>query len=424
MQRLFVLTLAASTLFPSALRAQFSEFAVTDDGRLYFTTTLRTGGEDARSKVYRVTGEGLSLYATGGDYSNAISGRTAGQPLVSGDGSIIGHALYTPCVGSCMIYIPRTNFYLQGTGFPSITASTLQVSRNGRFLLASVFVPATLRFEEPLIIELPPQRRRALPQFMVAASPRQAIANDGSIVFRSEPSTKPLVFAPLDAPGRDIAGTEGAVSAIISPNGDLVAYERDTATGHELILTNPQGTTHRVLATSAPGASFQPSFANDGTLLYLDPESQPMLLAPGSEPRQLITLDGGAHKAIISGNGQLVWLGTSAGQLLRVRTIDNVADEVIPATPLLTTRFLYSYPGSVVRLRGIGLSPDTQVTLGDVPLVLADFSTAESVYQLPWEYAPSGASPKFVVRGTGSPFRQEYPAFDLTSAQKHSPTGL
>ncbi|MEP7367912.1 MAG: hypothetical protein ABI972_32010, partial [Acidobacteriota bacterium] len=88
MQRLVLLTLAASTLFPRALCAQFSEFAVTDDGRLYFTTALRAGSEDSRPKVYRVTGEGLSLYANGGDYSNAISGPTAGQPLVSGDGSI------------------------------------------------------------------------------------------------------------------------------------------------------------------------------------------------------------------------------------------------------------------------------------------------------------------------------------------------
>ncbi|MEP7364360.1 MAG: hypothetical protein ABI972_13990, partial [Acidobacteriota bacterium] len=336
-----------------------------------------------------------------------ISGPTAGQPLVSGDGSITGHAIYTPCAGSCMIYYPRTNFYLQGAGFPSITSSTLQISRNGRFLLASVFVPATLRFEQPLIIELPSQAQRPLPQLGRAASSRQAIANDGSAVFLYDPPSAPLEFAPIDAPSRNIPRTEGAVSAIISPNGGLIAYERETVAGRELVLTDPEGSTHRVLASAPSPFAFNPSFANDGTLLYLDAQGQPVVLAPGSEPRQLIALDGGARNAIISGNGQLVWLATSVGQLLRVRTIDGVADEVIPASPLLSSRYFYTYPGSVIRLQGLGLSRDTQVTLAETPLVLAEINSRESVYQIPWEYAPSTPPLALTVRGTNSPFGQE-----------------
>jgi hypothetical protein len=66
------------------------------------TFAAPTGVEDARAKVYRITAEGLSLFATGGGYSNVSAGPSAFSPLISGDGSITGYARHVPCGGSCI----------------------------------------------------------------------------------------------------------------------------------------------------------------------------------------------------------------------------------------------------------------------------------------------------------------------------------
>ncbi len=53
--------LLRSALVVPIAAAQFSELAETDDGRLFFSSWLARGTENLRSKVYRVSGEGLGL---------------------------------------------------------------------------------------------------------------------------------------------------------------------------------------------------------------------------------------------------------------------------------------------------------------------------------------------------------------------------
>src|SRR6478735_9161263 len=139
-------------LLASSLPAQYFDFAVTDDGRLYFATSLTTGPENSRSKVYRLANDRPELFASGSPDDNPF-GSTAGSPLVSGDGSITGWALTNPCsTGSCgLAGLPRVFYQLQGAGIGTLAANGLQISRNGRFLLASTF-DAHVR-----LIELPSQ---------------------------------------------------------------------------------------------------------------------------------------------------------------------------------------------------------------------------------------------------------------------------
>ena len=71
--------------------AQFSELAGTDDGRLYFSTHLARGAHNIRSKIYRVTGEGIALIPA--REGSGPTGPGAGLALTSGDGSITGYAV-------------------------------------------------------------------------------------------------------------------------------------------------------------------------------------------------------------------------------------------------------------------------------------------------------------------------------------------
>ena len=404
MQRLVSLTLAASTLFLPALQAQFSELAVTDDGRLYFTTNLAATGNDRRSKVYQLTADGLSLYADGGEYSDTTAGPTASSPLVSGDGSISGYARYYPCTGSCMIFIPRTTFFLRGGGPEMITADNLQISRNGRFLLGTSFDAPTLRFALPFLLDRSSQLRRTFPDVAGFAAHRQAVANDGSGLFLSLGGS--LAIAPLNAHLRNIPGTEAAVTGILSPDASRIAYTRKSGGAFELLLTDSQGSAHQVLASSPTQDSFQPSFANDGTLLYLDSSGQPVLLAPGGEPRALAPGIEAVRTAILSGNAQLAWLATTNGRLLRVRTADSAIDEIVPETPSVRPFSFFAYPGSVIRMNGSGLSAQTQFSIGGTQLPISELRGNDIAVQIPWEFPTPLATLPLTIQGPGSPFRQ------------------
>ena len=407
MRRTFLIVFAASTL-----SAQYFDFAVTDDGRLYFSTQLVTGSEDGRSKVYRIADDGLALYATGG--GDDPFGPSAILPLTSGDGSITGYALNYPCrSGSCGLSgFPRTFFQLQGVELSSTAFNSLQLSRNGRFLLGSTF-DVRLR-----LIELPSQHARELPRFIGGAS-SQCIANSGAVLMREAVPISALLHVPLGGEPRPIPGTEVATAGILSPGGDRIAYERNRGNLYQLVLTDPQGSMHRVLASvprnlEAPWPTtrfrYQPSFANDGTLLYLEPAPdgtfQPAILPPAGEPRRLVAVERGVQSAILSGNAQLAWVAGYSGQLLRVRTGDGVADEFISETPFLAAGSTFAFPGSVVRVTGSGLTQQTRFHIGDVALPLSELSSQSAAVQVPWEYDASNGGRVLTVQGPRSPFFQ------------------
>ncbi len=412
MQRLVILTLAASTLFLPALQAQFSEFAVTDDGRLYFTTPLSTGPEDMRGKVYRVDSNGVSLYATGGEpafHGPNFIGPNAVAPFTSGDGSLTGYGRNSPdCNPRCSPFaLPRTFFTIHGLdGFVNVPYNTLQISRNARFLLGST---ADYRLRR---IELPSRNTYEFPQYLVPVG-RFGIANSGAVLLRDGRDDSPLLYAPFGEEPRAIPGTAAVRTGILSPNGDRVVYLRPNGSRFDLVLTDPQGSSHRVLATAPTESLFQPSFANDGTLLFLATSGQPLnspgqpqILAPAAaEPRPLLPLDAGAQTAILSGHGQIAWFTTATGSLLRVRTADLGIDEFIPASPSLDAALPYSAaPGSVIRLFGTGLSARTRFTLDGLPLPASEFTGQRAAVQLPWEFPATPGERTLLIENPGTPF--------------------
>ena len=402
MRRFFSLfALAAPTLL-----AQFSDFAVTDDGRLFFTTPLSTGDEDMRTKVYRVDSSGVSLYATGGEpavYGPIFIGPNAITPLTSGDGSIHGYARnYPNCNPRCSAFVlPRTTFTLNGVeGFSSFGYDFLQVSRNARFLLGQTSDWRVRR------IELPSRDTYEFPQYLVTAG-RRVIANSGAVLLRTGDDDSPLLYAPYGEQPRTIPGTVAARSATLSPKGDWVTYFRRNPSSSDLMLTDPQGSSHRLLASAPAEDALQPSFANDGTLLYLNSSGQPMLLAPGAaEPRPLITLDGPAKAAILSGNGQIAWFTTDNGRLIRVRTGDLGIDEFIPPTPDIGTPTFSAAPGSVICVFGSGLSERARFSLAGQFLPYSELSPRRAAVQIPWEFPVPQDAQFLRIETDGHPFHQ------------------
>ena len=407
MGRVVLCFLAASCLY-----GQFSEFAVTDDGRLLFTTVLHTGTEGSRPKVYRMAGEGLSLFANVEPSDDPFGAYTA-SPLTSGDGSVTGYAVHYPCrTGSCGLFaLPRTFFTVEAAGLERFAADTMQVSRNGRYLLTSAFSAASMRFNVATRIEIASGERREFPEAGFPASGRQALANDGSfLVLQGNQEEMRLSRVLVTGEERVIVRVEGIGRGLISPDGARVVYERTVGAGYELYLTDVRGSTHTLLGRASANDAFQPSFSNNGTLLYLaggeDGLRQPVLAEPGAEPRALATIPSGVTQAILSGNGELAWLATGSGQLLRVRTADGVADEIIPATPILRSGSFFAYPGSVIRLNGTGLDEETRVDLEGLALPFSERTNDGLAVQIPWEYTAQPSTPKrLTITGPRSPFR-------------------
>ncbi|MCX6607665.1 MAG: hypothetical protein NTV52_29325, partial [Acidobacteria bacterium] len=395
--------LLLSALVVPIAAAQFSELAATDDGRLFFSSRRARGSENVRSKVDRVSSEGLELM-------RSDEGAEVVLPLTSGDGSITGYALDTPCpTNSFSPCVPRgslksVEYQFQGITLDEISAVTtgrFGVSRNGRFLVDASW--------NGRIIETATKRIWPLP---ILAGVAPSVANTGAVVIRLIGTTDstPLQYVLLGAEPRPISGTETAGWAALSPNGDLIAYVRPAGNSHELVLTDPDGKNHRLVATGPAANAFQASFANDGTLLYLSPGVggvvQPMLVPFGGEPRSLVGTEHGVQTAILSGNGQIAWLVTNAGQLLRVRTADGGIDEFIPETPYV---FLdsFAFPGSVLRARGTGLSPRTRFQRGGTLFPVTEATFQAATVQVPWELPSGTSNESLFIQGPESPFRQE-----------------
>lgn len=395
-------------LLASSLSAQYFDFAVTDDGRLYFATPLTTGPENSLFKVYRLTNDRPELFAVG-SLDNSPSGVTASSPLVSGDGFVAGWALYSPCFGSCIGFFPRTTYRLQGAGIDRLTANAVQVSRNGRFLAVVDYgydlgstTPPYIRVR---LLELPSQRSTDMGSFVALAGP-QSVADTGAVLMFDLKAPGILLLRAPDADARPVPGSEGALSGVLSPAGDRIAFERQRDGRVELLLDE-------AVLSSTPDVRFrhQPRFANDGTLLYIDPDGQPAIVSPGAGPRRLATIPGGVRRSIVSGDGRIAWLATASGQLLRVHTADSAIEEVIPATPYLGGNNFFAYPGSVVRIAGSGVTRATRFQIGDTMLPLSALAEDVVYVQIPWEYPVAPTTRALTVQAPGSPFFQR---FDFT----------
>ena len=407
MQRIWLVLFAAS-----ALNAQYAEFAVTDDGRLSFTSVLNlpSGGDidNPAAKVYRFTGDGLALAASGNGGADPF-GPGMVSPLASGDGSVTGYAIHYPCrSGSCGLSgVPRTFFTIEAAGLDRLPATSMQVSRNGRFLLWSTFDGRLNR------MELPSRQITGLGQFVYGPAGRQSLANTGAILANGPNGSRSLRILLDGEPPIEIPSTREATFGLLSPDALRAVYERPRGDGFELILTAAPFTVQRTLAFYPQRLISQPSFANDGTLLYLAPDAdgrpQPFLATPAGDTSALAAVPEGAAQSILSGNGELAWVSTHTGRLLRIRTGDGAVDEMIPETPFVRTNTQFAYPGSVIRFIGSGIGRHTRYRLSGFDLPFSETTAEGAAVQIPWEITPSAQAPTIRLANPESPFVQTVP---------------
>ncbi|HEU0124602.1 MAG TPA: hypothetical protein VFQ91_28985 [Bryobacteraceae bacterium] len=385
--------------------AAHGQLAATDNGQLYFTSNLSLSGSDPQSKVYRLNETGLALVASGQGAS--IFSPAAINPLTSGDGTIVGYGMNTPCAGgSCGLFaLPRTRFIVTGITLDPDDYNALAISRNGTFLAGLTFDFRTR------ILNPAASSKRELPQYFVFLG-EPTIADDGSVVIQNvTDANKGLIYVVGDKDPAAIPGTQGATRARINPGGNAIAYERPAVGGLQLVLTDPVGTAQKIVAAS-PSAqfAFRATFANDGSLLYLVPSgstAQAVLRRPSGDAQQLPLIPGGVVDAVIQGDGRGAWLVSASNQYLYVQLDSGAVTERIPASPSIQLSGYFGAPGSVVRMTGNGLNRDTILTAGGTRYPVQEHYGQTITMQIPWETpAQSGVLP-LVVQGPGSPFLQQ-----------------
>jgi uncharacterized protein (TIGR03437 family) len=416
--------------------AQFDNFAVSDAGKLLFTSNLQHQSETVlnnSSKVFVVDATGISLFASlppqnppipNGFGIVSISGVT--NPLISGDGQIISYASVSFSVLPGISDGPRGSFGFPAGTFPRIAASNVQISRSGRFALGRFTSQLNLseynRYESGSAV---PSTIRTT-TFSDASN--QPIANTGEFLVLERPPVNPT---PDEVPLPDllVAGSDAAMTrtkiadrvdfASISPDGRKIAFVQTRGTQRALILMNRDTGEQRlidsvysdlpVFASNSRLYHFSPMFANEGALLWQsrresDGTRQLKYLAANGTLGELPAFDFGVTTAVIAGNGKSVYAATGNGRIVRIAPDTNEIVEIVPETriPIAETGQIV-VPGSRIRL--FGFAPkDVVAFLEDesIPIVNRDLSTQG--LQVPWNTAARSDVRNVFTRVPGNPF--------------------
>ncbi len=261
------------------------------------------------------------------------------------------------------------------------------------------------------------------------------VANDGTALILITAPDDPTQFngpatLSLWKPGSDprpIYSENRVYGPTISANGGRVAFEAVVAGGPDdnqrtLVVVDTQ-TGERLSIASMPPSNYratlgsfsQPAWDANGTkLVYrtFDDQAQPVAIslwdAVSGCSLVLATSSEGFSRAVISGDGTIVWAVTNANRLLRLDLSTGVTDEILP--PLGSGGAdVGGVPGSALLIRGVGFNADqtTDQTAfdGDFQLPIVDVSPEGLWVQVPWEYASlPPAAHKFLIRSKDNPF--------------------
>ena len=324
--------------------AQFSQLAVTDDGRqLYFSSQMvLKGGTTAppQSRIYRIGPDGVTLFAekaTGvPDANNAFSsadGATA--PQVSGDGKVVGASL-----GSN----PREAQLLSPKAL-ELGAGSLQLSRNGRWALVVPEPSASTPPTGATLVDLTTGQSTPVPLPPYGAS--RAIASGGTVLGQevSKVAAGPLglwkqgAFRPIQLPigvgFRALALSDDAKTLVLSTvslnptafRSSLV--EMDLATGRitEFFSTLDNKQLAVFMAVSNDGRRVLYRIGNpqgpDGPAYVADTTTGQS--APISLPDGELVSDG-----TLNGPGDLAFLTTSTGRIVKITLVSGTVEAIDP----------------------------------------------------------------------------------------------
>jgi uncharacterized protein (TIGR03437 family) len=398
-------------------QAQIRQLVTTDSGdQLYFSSVLGVRDTESLpySKIMRWSADrGFEILAQRPNLGNQGTGLSSpyqlSYPNVSADGSLVTFAGDRDCyiafkVG-CLIPNPPETTFLRGDS-DTRADGRYQLSPNGRFALRLLFKGSDLTYT---LIDLNSGASADLPR-SINVFVYQALTNDGRVLFGSRGALHlwspdndrqfPLDFSPS--------------SQIVSADGKFIIYTRVEASANSFISTLYSLATETGATTKLPGNSRSPSISADGTFLtFLAPVDglsglQMFVARPDASDVWQITSDtAGVREAVISGDGRIVWRVSDNNSILRYDINSGDTQEISPRLAYTFQDYTVMAPGSVVTIRGTGLSEGTaqatyplpeslagaRVEIDGVPLLIVSAEPTKIVAQIPFEMKPGNKNP-------------------------------
>jgi uncharacterized protein (TIGR03437 family) len=422
-KRLLLAALACSL----PLGAQFSHLAATDDGeRLYFTSQLilKSGGSPtiAQTRLYRLGPDGIAMIAEPGTFGKqglASSGVTA--PWVSGDGSVVGFTLQGVCSGG--LYCGEV--IMPGAKNLDLGPGKLSLSRNGKWaLVAAPPGPPSLR--SATLIELATGKRTNVP---IPVDAHGVLASDGSIMVFSTPGAMSVMnpagvwkngaftpFAPYQS---------GMVLPLaLSDDASTFVFESGRGAGHIIARDLASGSDTSLFTLSGqigpgqppPDAPFVLGLSNNGQRVLFRVGERNGLEGPAyvadtrSGKCQPIPLADGelVSDGTLSGSGELAFLVTTTGRLVKVALSTGAVTTLIPPTPYARNFNWWAF-GSLFRMKGAftGSAGDwkDRILIDNQPAQVLYLKPGELGIQIPWS-ASAGNVPFRIVDSGAPPFQE------------------
>ena len=457
---------ASLLLLAVSAAAQFTQLTATDDGNtLYFTSPLLLQGETAASspagsselRLFRLRPDGVSLFMERGPLASPNAGGSGAgvqAPQVSGDGSAVAFTftfvcLVQPCVQT------TSESELRAAQLWDLGQGTVQMSRNARWAVLTNQTTDFSSAAQPVTTTTSTLVELAIPNFTPTSVPPpppgalHTVASDGTLL--------------VQPPGGAVSlWKQGGLTPVPLPAGPAGRF-----------LLSDDASTLLFTGSWSPDFGMQPLLALIAenlasglrALLYLAPPDNsllPVLMAASNDARTVLyrlagptSFNGPAYivssatgqtvpiplpdgefvsDGTLTGAGDIAFLATTAGRIVRFTLATGALSTVLPATPYCDASSPVA-AGSYTRL-GCTLSgspADLQfkLVIGGFPAPVFDTAPGSITLQVPWEAAGPNAVLIFPAP-TDSPFAPTepitvlpaYPQFLAAPAGQSTPLGL
>lgn len=418
-----VVLFCLTTLPP--VSAQYSGLSVTDDGRqLYFGSSLRLKGTDEheQEKIFRYNVDLFEQFASSPELPLS-------QPQTSGDGRVVVYQTTRFCsFGSpeCFTGLNRRNF-VKGADVPAAltTSGELLMSPNGRYFLHLPLFGST---GEPILYDGVQGTSTVLPSPKLLNNGRQALANDGSVLF--ELAGRPVLWrAGVTTP---LTLSQPPIRAAISADASTVVYESavigdvrrlfvyNVASSRETLLTEGP------LATGPPSACmfcpppaappppmFFPNLSNNGRLVFYRIPSaeigewQAVIQPADGSMRRVLPSDMPVLESVLSGDGSVAFLISRRG-LVRVEVSTGSARTLLDNPMIVYFGGSRPVPGGLTRITGqrlVNTDGTLNVQLEEGAWTVLEASSTSLLLQAPWDL-PLSRPVTFTVSAPEHPFEQ------------------
>ena len=407
--------LSALFFLPTALFAQFLNLGVSQNGdSVDFSTRLRLRGSDHLPwpKVYRWDAASFRLIEQNPTQTGNLRGWQAIAASQSGDGRVMAVNSSSPCQrGTLCLNVSQefTGIEVDGALLERFPAHA-QVSHDGRYVLLSRntgvgLSPGPDLRPQPGLSRYDVETGALEPIGLSPARRGRWIAADGSILRAGlqliTPSDEERDFGP-DAPGLSHGVLAGDASFFVYQLQPAI-FDRFASPVSELRIRFQSGE-DRMLA---PEGAWPWVAITSPRILYLAPvenQLQAFLMdSPAAIPVQVTFEQRGVREVAISGDGEVAFVVTGVGELLRIELAALSRREVIAATPALRIPVLEPFfnrsahiepplaPGSTYRLPVANLETGIEVAEPPLPEQIRGIrvkvaGTPARIYWLtPWE---------------------------------------